>query len=133
MLEHAVRKLKGDLNDSSLWNTDLHVSVVRLDNQLSKVNENVSWVLSHGISKLVEKLIVDLSFFEANCYLQTICVDFGRRTGCEIMNIEHNLGLSETDIPLYDPIRVQKMEEAFSTLFCGDYFSKFGFPLTDVG
>ncbi|CAI9273023.1 unnamed protein product [Lactuca saligna] len=100
MLEHVVRKLKGDLNESSLWNIDLHAIVVWLENQLSKVIEDVSWVLSHGISKLVGKLIVDLSFFEANCYLQTICVDFGRRSGFEMVNAEHNLGLSETDIPL---------------------------------
>lgn len=31
MLEHVVRKSKIDLNDSTLWNTDLQASVVRLE------------------------------------------------------------------------------------------------------
>lgn len=48
------------------------------------------------------------------------------------MNAKHNLGLIETNIPLYAPTRVQKMEEAFSTLFCFDYLFKFGFPLANI-
>lgn len=117
MLEHGVQKLKGDLNDSSLQNTNLQVSVVELENQLHKVDRDMSWVLSYGISKLVDKLIVESSFFEANCDLQNVCVDFGRTTGCEMMKAEHNLRLNEVDIPLYDPTRVQKVEEEFLLYF----------------
>lgn len=40
------------------------------------------------------------------------------------MNAEHNLGLSETEILLYNLTHVQKMEEAFSALFCFDYLFK---------
>lgn len=50
-----------------------------------------------------------------------------------MMNAEHNLGLNVTDITLYDPTHVQKIEEAFFALFCGDYLFEFGFPLIDVG
>lgn len=81
MLEHVVQKLKGDLSDSSLRNMGLQASVVKLENQLNKVNVDVSRVLSHRITKLVDKLIVESSFFEANCDLQTTCVDFSRRAG----------------------------------------------------
>ncbi|CAI9298706.1 unnamed protein product [Lactuca saligna] len=41
----------------------------------------------------------------------TICVNFGRKDGSEMMNAEYNMGMHETDLPLYDPTRVQKMEE----------------------
>ena len=49
-----------------------------------------------------------------------------------MMNTEHNLRLSTTDIPLHDPSRFQNMEEVYSTLFCGDYISKLGFPFSDA-
>lgn len=64
--------------------------------------------------------------------MQTICVDFGKRAGYEMMNAEFNIGLHETDFPLYDPTRVQKMEEAFSALFCANYLFEFGFPLMNL-
>lgn len=63
-------------------------------------------MLSHDVSKLVEKLIIESSFVKANHDLHTIYVDFGRRFGCEMMNAEHNLGLNVTDITLYDPTHV---------------------------
>lgn len=47
-------------------------------------------------------------------------------------NTEHNLGLSEIDIPLYDPTRLQKVEDTFFALFCCDYLAEFGFPLSNV-
>lgn len=77
MLKHGVRKLKSDLNESTLRNTYLHESVVGSEDHLYKVNENMSWVLSNGITKIVGKLIVDSSFYNGNWDLQTICVDYG--------------------------------------------------------
>ncbi|CAI9278705.1 unnamed protein product [Lactuca saligna] len=53
-------------------------------------------------------------------------------TSLKMMNAEHNLGLIDTDIPLYAPTRLQKMEEAFSALFCFDYLFEFGFPLANI-
>lgn len=50
MLEHDVQKLKGDLSEPALRNTDLQARVVGLEGQLSKRNENVTWVLSHGVA-----------------------------------------------------------------------------------
>ncbi|CAI9287062.1 unnamed protein product [Lactuca saligna] len=103
-----------------------------MESRLHKAGEDMYWVLSCGIAKFVDKLIAESSFFYANRDLQSICVDFGKRTGCEMMNTEHNLGLSKTEIPLYDPTRAQKMEESFSTLFCGDYLVEFGFTLSNI-
>ncbi|CAI9274610.1 unnamed protein product [Lactuca saligna] len=77
-------------------------------------------------------LIVDSSFYDVNRDLKTICVYYGQRQGCEKMNPEHNLGLSATDILLYDPTHFQKIEKANSALFYGDYLSKLGFPFSDV-
>lgn len=42
------------------------------------------------------------------------------------------MGLYETELPLYDPTCMQKMEEEFSSLFYVDYLSEFGLPLIDV-
>lgn len=44
MLEHDVRKLNSDLNESTLKNTDLHTNMVRLEDWLCKVNEDMPWV-----------------------------------------------------------------------------------------
>lgn len=96
------------------------------------MNGDVPCILSHGIAKLVDKLVDESSFFEANCYLQIICVDFGRRYDCEMMNVEFNMSLHETELHFYCPTRVQKMEAAFSALFCKNYLSEFGFPLMSV-
>lgn len=49
-----------------------------------------------------------------------------------MMNIEFKMGHHENDFSLYDPSCMQKMEEAFSALFCDGYLSKFAFPLTSV-
>lgn len=54
------------------------------------------------------------------------------RTSCEMMNTEHNLGLSETDIQVYDPTHLQKIKESFSALFFCDYLNEFVFSLMDV-
>lgn len=77
-------------------------------------------------------LIIDSSFCDANQDMQTICVDYYRRQGCEMMKAEHNLGLYATDIPLYDPTCFQKTGDTFSFLFYGDYLSELGFPFSDV-
>lgn len=42
---------------------------------------------------------------------------------CEMINNEHSLGLAKVDMALYDPTRLQRMDEAFSALFYGDYLS----------
>ncbi|CAI9302284.1 unnamed protein product [Lactuca saligna] len=105
MLEHSFCKLKTDLNESALQNTDLQAIVVGLESKLNKVNVDVTWVLSHGVAKMA---------------------------GCEMMNNEFKMALHETDILLYDPSHVQKTEEAFLALFCTKYLSDFGFPLTSV-
>lgn len=62
ILEHGNQELKCDLNDSSLWNTDLQASVVGLECRVHKSDKDMSWVQSSGISKLVDKLIVESSF-----------------------------------------------------------------------
>lgn len=93
MLEHEVQKLKGDINESVLQNTDLHLTVVGVESHLSKVNGDVTWVLSHVLAKLVDKLVTESSFFEAKRYLQFVCVDFYRRAGCEMMTTEFKMGL----------------------------------------
>lgn len=49
-----------------------------------------------------------------------------------MMNARYGTGLSIVDMLLYDPIQFQKMEEAFSALFYGDYLSKLGFPISVV-
>lgn len=132
ILEHGVQKFKSDLNYFSLKIANVQASMVRLENRVRKEEEDMSWVLSTAITNVVDKPIIDSSFYDANRDLQTICVDYGRREGCEMMNAEHNLGMSPTDIPLYDPTLFQKMEEAFSDLFCGDYLSELGFSLTSM-
>lgn len=60
--------------------------MVGLENRLRKENEDISWVLSNGMKKVVDKLIADSSFYDANWDQQTICFDYGRRQGCEMMN-----------------------------------------------
>lgn len=47
-----------------------------------------------------------------------------------MMKVEYGLGLSAADIPHYDPTRFWKIEEVFSAMFCGNYLSKLGFPLS---
>lgn len=64
MLEHGVKNLKVYLNDSVLRNTDLQESVVGLESRVHKSDEDISWVLSCGIAKLVDKLIAESSFFK---------------------------------------------------------------------
>ncbi|CAI9279672.1 unnamed protein product [Lactuca saligna] len=108
MLDHDVRKLKRDLNEFTPQNSDLQASMVGLENQLSKVNGDVTWVLSHEIMKLVDKILTESSFFKANRDLQSICVDFGRRAGYEMMNTDFKMSLHETNLPLYDPSHVKK-------------------------
>lgn len=117
MLEHGVQKLKNDLNDSALENTDLQECMVGLKDHVRNANEDISWLSSGGMTKVVDKLIVESSFYDANKDLQTICVDYGRREVSEMMNVENNLGLSATDIPLFDPTRFQKIEVAFYAFF----------------
>ena len=80
----------------------------------------------------MDKLFVKYSFYEANQDFQTICVDYGRRQGCEMINIENGLGLAVPDIPLYDPTCFQPIQEAFSSLFYGDYLSELDFPFSSV-
>lgn len=38
-----------------------------------------------------------------------------------MMNVEYVMGLAIADLPLYDPTCFQRMEKAFSSLFCGNY------------
>lgn len=73
--------------------------------------------MSSGISKVVDKQFVKYSFYEANQDFQTIYVDYGRRQGCEMINIKNGLGLAVPDIPLYDPTCFQPIQEASSSLF----------------
>lgn len=48
---------------SSLKNTDLLESVTGLDSQDCSLNEDMEWVFSEGIAKVVEKLFVESSFY----------------------------------------------------------------------
>lgn len=49
--------------------------MVGLENRVRKANEDMSGVLSNGVTKGVDKLIVESSFYDANCDLQNICVN----------------------------------------------------------
>lgn len=50
-----------------------------------------------------------------------------------MMNTKQSLGLYKHDTPLYDPTRLQQMEESFFVLFCSDYLTELGFPLKLYG
>lgn len=117
MLEHGVQKFMSDLNNYALKNMGLQASMAGLENHLHKANEDMSWVFSSGMTKVVDKLIAESFFYDANRDLHTICVHCDRREGYEMMNKEHNMGLTAIGLPLYDPTRFQNMEESFFTLF----------------
>lgn len=49
------------------------------------------------------------------------------------MNGEHFLGLTKDEVPFDNPTRLQRMQHAYSTLFCGDFLLDLGFPIGSVG
>lgn len=63
MLELVVKKLKSNLNASSLENTDLQASVTGLKGRVQRMTKDMEWVLSTSIQKIVDKLFVELSFY----------------------------------------------------------------------
>lgn len=95
MLEHGMQKFKGELGASSLKNINFQTSVTRQSGQVCKVDEDMKWVLSEGVEKVVDKLFADSSFYDANRDLHTICIEFGMRQGCKMMNNKHCLGLTK--------------------------------------
>ncbi|CAI9290906.1 unnamed protein product [Lactuca saligna] len=92
----------------------------------------MKWVLLEGVEKVVDRFFDNSSFYDANKDLQATCIELGRRQGCEMVNFEHSLGIYLEDIPLYNLTRVQRMEEAFYSLFYSNYLSELGFPLSTV-
>lgn len=66
MFEQGVRNMKVDLNDSILKNINLQASVVRPKGRVRQLNEDMEWVLSSGIEKMVDKLFTYSSLYEPN-------------------------------------------------------------------
>ena len=60
-------------------------------------------------------------------------IKLGKRKGFELMNEEHSLSLVENEVSFYDPTYLQRMENAFSALLCGDFLSELDFPIGSVG
>lgn len=66
MLDHGVQKLKNELNISSLKNSDLQASVIGVNDRVHNSDEDIIHVLSERMEKVVDKLFVDSSFYDAN-------------------------------------------------------------------
>lgn len=123
---------ENDLKASSLRNTDLHASVTELEGQVRRLNEDVKCILLSSITMVMEKWFVESFFYEANRALHTVCVIYGRRQGCKIMNTKHALGLAAPEIPLFNLPCFQRIEDEFSSFFCGDYLAMLGFPFRTI-
>ncbi|CAI9299811.1 unnamed protein product [Lactuca saligna] len=122
ILDMGVRKLKGDLMVVVFQNTNLQASLAVLTKRVQKFEEDVMWVLSEEICKVVDKVFPDLSFYNANHTFKLICIHFVKRQGCEIMHHEHSFGLAEVGVAFYVYSLIEDGRSFFKFILWGFLF-----------